>query len=133
MQRKCRYKPLSAQPLCQVRLSPVPQMDQYIPAIQEAFRRRGFPIERAGKVHQVTFNPSGGTPVQLMERRRWDYRNKDETWSVLLMRDTVVLQTTAYTRSGTCQRFWDTRRMGLGKCFLRGGFTARTRIHYGNR
>ena len=23
--------------------------------------------------------------------------------------------------------------MGLGKCFLRGGFTARTRIHYGNR
>ncbi len=36
-------------------------------------------------------------------------------------------------RIGTCQRFWDTRRMGLGKCFLRGGFTARTRIHYGNR
>ena len=36
-------------------------------------------------------------------------------------------------RFGTCQRFWDTRRMGLGKCFLRGGFTARTRIHYGNR
>ena len=36
-------------------------------------------------------------------------------------------------RLGTCQRFWDTRRMGLGKCFLRGGFTARTRIHYGNR
>ena len=34
---------------------------------------------------------------------------------------------------GTCQRFWDTRHMGLGKCFLRGGFTARTRIHYGNR
>ena len=23
-------------------------------------------------------------------------------------------------RHGTCQRFWDTRRMGLGKCFLRG-------------
>ena len=34
---------------------------------------------------------------------------------------------------GTCQRFMDTRRMGPGKCFLRGGFTARTRIHYGNR
>ena len=23
----------------------------------ETFRRRGFPIERAGKVHQVTFTP----------------------------------------------------------------------------
>ena len=54
MHRECRYEPPSAHPLvlalCQIRLSPVPQMDQYIPAIQEAFRRRGFPIERAGKV-----------------------------------------------------------------------------------
>ena len=33
-----------------------------------------------------------------MERQRWEYRNRDETWSILLMRDTVILQTTAYTR-----------------------------------
>ena len=102
MQRKCRYKPLSAQPLvlvlCQVRFSPVPQMDQHIPTIHEVFRRRGFPIDRAGKVHQVTFTPSATTPVQLTERQRWDYRNKDETWSILLTQDTVILQTTAHTR-----------------------------------
>ncbi len=102
MQRKCRYVPLSAQPLvlvlCQVRLSPVPQMERYIPAIQEEFRRRGFPIERAGKVHQVTFRPSGGPPVQVMEQQRWEYRNRDETWSILLMQDTVILQTTDYKR-----------------------------------
>ena len=102
MERKCRYEPLSAQPLvlvlCQVRLSPVPQMERYIPAIQEVFRRRGFPIERAGKVHQVTFRPSSSTPVQLTEQHRWDYRNKDETWSILLTQDTVILQTTAYTQ-----------------------------------
>ena len=69
MQRKCRYVPLSAHPLvlalCQVRLSPVPQMERYIPAIHEVFRRQGFPIERAGKVHQVTFGPSGSAPVQV--------------------------------------------------------------------
>ena len=102
MQRKCRYKPLSAQPLalvlCQVRFSPVRQMEQYIPAIQDVFRRTGFPIERAGKIHQVTFRPAGGAPVQLTEQHRWEYRNKDETWSILLMQDTVILQTTAYTR-----------------------------------
>ncbi len=102
MQRKCRYEPLSAQPLvlvlCQVRLSPVPRMDQYVPTIQEIFRRRGFPIERAGKVHQVTFTPGGGAPVQVMEQQRWEYRNRKETWSILLMQDTVILQTTAYTR-----------------------------------
>ena len=84
--------------LCQVRLSPVPQMERYIPAIHEVFRRRGLPIERAGKVHQVTFRPSGGEPVQVMEQQRWEYRNRDETWSILLMQDTVILQTTAYTR-----------------------------------
>ena len=33
----------------------------------------------AGKVQQVTFGPGGSTPVQLTERQRWDYRNKDET------------------------------------------------------
>ena len=39
VQRRCRYEPLSAQPLvlvlCQVRFSPVRQMEQYIPAIQD--------------------------------------------------------------------------------------------------
>ena len=102
MQRKCRYEPLSAQPLvlvlCQVRLSPVPRMDQYIPTIQEVFRRQGFPIERAGKVHQVTFTPGGGAPVQVVEQQRWEYRRKNEKWSILLMQDTVILQTTDYTR-----------------------------------
>ena len=49
-------------------------------------------------------------------------------------RITVMRPNGEFVRAfGTCQRFWDTRRMGLGKCFLRGGFTARTRIHYGNR
>ena len=100
MQRKCRHDPLSAQPLvlalCQVRLSPVPQVERYIPAIHELFRRQGFPIERAGKVHQVTFSPSGSAPVQMTEQQRWEYRNRDETWSILLMQDTVILQTTAY-------------------------------------
>ena len=73
-------------------------LPQHIPPIHETFRRRGYPIERAGKVHQVTFTPSGSTPVQLTEQQHWDYRNKDETWSILLTHDTVILQTTAYSR-----------------------------------
>ena len=114
MQRKCRYVPLSAQPLvlvlCQVRLSPVRQMERYVPAIQEAFRRQGFPIERAGKVHQVAFGPGSGAPVQVTERQRWEYRNKDETWSILLMQDSVILQTTDYTRF---ERFAERLRMAV--------------------
>ena len=102
MQRSRRYQPLSSQPLilvlCQLRFSPVRQMNRYTPAIQDAFRRTGFPIERAGKVRQVTFTPSGSAPVQMVEQQRWEYRNREETWSVLVTQDSVILQTTAYTR-----------------------------------
>ena len=101
MKRKGRYVPLSRQPLvlvlCQVRFSTV-QMGDYIPVIQEEFRRGGFPIERAGKVQQLIFGPGGGAPVQVVEQQRWEYRTRDETWSILVMPDSVVLQTTAYQR-----------------------------------
>ena len=84
--------------LCQVRFSPVRRMGRYIPAIQEAFRRAGFPIERAGKVQQVTFGPGDGVPVQVVEQQRWEYRNRDETRSIMVTQDSVTLQSTAYKR-----------------------------------
>lgn len=102
MQRQYPYIRLSKQPLVlvlgQVRFSSIRQMDRYIPEIQEEFRRKGFPIERAGKVQQFTFVPGGGVPVQVNEQQRWEYRNKDETWSILVMQDSIVLQTTDYER-----------------------------------
>ena len=73
-------------------------MERYIPAIQDAFRRTGFPIERAGKVQQVTFEAGGSAPVQMVEQQRWEYRDREETTSVLVTQDNVILQTTAYTR-----------------------------------
>ena len=107
--------PLSNQPLVlvlgQVRFSPVRQMSDYIPAIQEEFRRYGFPIERAGKVQQLILGPAGGVPVQVVEEQRWEYRTRDETWSILVMQDCVVLQTTAY---GRFEDFADKLRHALG-------------------
>lgn len=101
MKRTCRYVPLSKQPLAlvlaQVRFSRVRQMDHYIPQIQEEFRRSDFPIERSGKVSQVTLGMQG-VPVQVAEQHRWEYRTKDERWSVLILEDSVVLQTTNYGR-----------------------------------
>lgn len=98
-QRSCRYVPLSKQPLVlvlgQVRFSPVRKMGDYIPAIQEEFRRHGFPIERAGKVQQLTISAAG---VHAVEQERWEYRTKDEQWSVTVLQDSVVLQTTAYQK-----------------------------------
>lgn len=100
MQRNCRYVPLSRQPLAlvlaQVRFSPVRQMVNYTPEIQEAFRRSGFPIERAGRVRQMTFGLQG--PVTMAEQDRWEYRSKDERWSVLVLEDSLLVQTTNYGR-----------------------------------
>jgi uncharacterized protein (TIGR04255 family) len=99
MERKCRFVPLSKQPLvlvlCQIRFSPVRQMAQYIPAIQEAFRRNGYPLETAGKIQQLLLTPAG---PQMAEQERWEYRTKDEGRSVLVVQDSVTLQTTSYKR-----------------------------------
>ena len=102
MERRCQYVPLSRQPLAlvlgQVRFSPIRQMKKSIPEIQEAFRRNDFPVERAGEIQQIKFDPGARVPVQVIEQERWEYRTRDETWSVLVTQDGVVLQTTAYER-----------------------------------
>jgi uncharacterized protein (TIGR04255 family) len=102
VQRKCRYIPLQKQPLAlvlgQVRFSPVRQMATYIPQIQEDFRQRGFPHERAGTVQQLVFSPGGDPPLQTVTRQRWEYRTKGDAWSILVTENSVVVQTTAYER-----------------------------------
>ena len=98
MERKCRFVPLSKQPLvlvlCQVRFTPV-QMAQYMPAIQEEFRRNGYPLVSAGKIQQLLITATG---PQVVEQERWEYRTKDETRSIFVMPDNVTLQTTSYTK-----------------------------------
>lgn len=102
LERTCRYEPLTRAPLvlvlCEVRFSPIKQIASYIAPIQERFRRSGFPIERGGKVRAVTVSPSG---IQAAERDRWEYRTKDERWSVMITENSVILQTTAYERFET--------------------------------
>ena len=112
MQRTCRYVPFRNQPLrlvlCQVRISPVQTMADYMAPIQEEFRRQGFPIERQGKVQQLMITPTG---LQQTEQMRWEYRSKDETRSILVFPDAVVVQTTAYERF---EKFAEDLRLALG-------------------
>jgi uncharacterized protein (TIGR04255 family) len=96
-QRTCRFVPLSKKPivlvLCQVRFSKVRKIADYIPAIQDAFRRKGFPIERVAKITQLMISDSG---IQTIEQDKWEYLTKEEHWSVTVLQDSVILQTTAY-------------------------------------
>lgn len=91
--KKLRNQPVQLV-LCQVRWSPI-QMATYIPAIQEVFRRNGFPIERYGETPQIFLSPTG---AEVKPQPRWEYKSKDEKWSILVTPDSVVLQTTDYDR-----------------------------------
>ena len=81
--------------LCQVRWSPIPTISKSIPAIQEVFRRNGFPIERSGEISQIFLSPKG---TEIKSQPRWEYRSKDERWVIQVTTDGVVLQTTDYDR-----------------------------------
>lgn len=92
--RKLRQQPLKLV-LCQVRWSPIQTMATYIPVIQETFRRRGFPIERSGEVQQMLLGPRG---LDTRILTRWEFLSMDERWSIQVLPDSIVLQTTAYDR-----------------------------------
>lgn len=128
VERKCRHVPFSNKPLIlalgQVRFSPVRQIAKYIPAIQEEFRRNGFPVEKAGKIQQFTFGSKDRVPLRVDEVERWEYLTKNEGWSILVMQDNLVLQTTAYTKFeefaeklsfavGTVFRITETEQLGV--------------------
>ena len=102
MKRECRNVPLGKKPLilvlCQVQFSPVRKMVDYIPAIQEEFRRHGYPIERTGKAQHITITSKG---LQTTEQDQWEYRTRDETRSILVTQDSIVLQTTSYEQFET--------------------------------
>lgn len=93
------YPKLSRSPLalvlCQVKFSPIPphRMVQAFPDIQEALLRSGFPIVTEGELHQFQLNAD---KPSLQRSTRWDFRTRDERWSLLLGFDSVLVQTTAY-------------------------------------
>lgn len=99
MERACRYVPMSKQPLvlvlAQVRFSRVARMADYADQVQEILRREGFPIDRSGVTRQVEIAPDRARDATIP---RWEFRSRDERTSVILLQDSLVVQTTAYTR-----------------------------------
>ena len=46
----------------------------------------------------MSLEAGGRAPVRMVGRQRWEYRNREETWSVVVTDESVIVQTTAYTR-----------------------------------
>lgn len=80
--------------LGQVRIATVRRMAEYVPRIQDALRKKGYPIDVSREVQEVLI--ASGQP-QYRRRPHWEFRKRDEFWSIIVGEDVVVIQTTAYT------------------------------------
>lgn len=100
--RQCEFLPLSKQPLvmvlCQAKFSAVGNVAEYIPAIQDRFRKLGYPIQQQSKAKHYVLGPAG---MQVSEKDRWVFLTKEGYHSVIVDAEQVVLQATAYDRFET--------------------------------
>jgi uncharacterized protein (TIGR04255 family) len=77
-------------------MSPVEAMENYVPAIQERFRKAGFPEMREGQIHNQ-FVVDGKT-VAENRGTQWEFINKANTTSIQLNIDAITVHTTQYSR-----------------------------------
>ena len=82
--------------LAQVRITPVLSIEEKIPKIQEALRKQGFPRFQTRNIEQKTTDLQGKT-IHTEKRKQWEFLDKQNTGSVLLDQDSIVLQVTEYS------------------------------------
>lgn len=81
--------------LCQIRFDRVRKMAEFIPAIQDHLRRNGFPSDVSGILQQVLLTAAGPQTIQTKQE---EFRSADNTWSIVVGEDTLVLITSNYNR-----------------------------------
>jgi uncharacterized protein (TIGR04255 family) len=79
--------------LAQVRISPVLQMGEFVPRIQESLRHQGFPRFRVKRTQEIVIAPK---PI-FGAHERWLFSNKERTQTVVLAPDFVVLVASVYS------------------------------------
>lgn len=79
--------------LAVIRFSPVENMEEkYLPAILDALRQAGYPVNKSGKVREIVIGMEGPVMTNAVERAHWEVRSLDETRSVILGKDRIVFQ-----------------------------------------
>ncbi len=84
--------------LAQVVMSDVLKIEKAVPDIQEDLRKHGFPLLEERVVNQVTF--SLNEPPNIDQRKIWWFLASDKKQAVVLSRNAVVLQMSAYESFG---------------------------------
>jgi uncharacterized protein (TIGR04255 family) len=70
-------------------------MGEYVPALQDALRRQGYPVEQEGQLQHLTLTPAG---LVVRPQARWEYRSRDGTRAFLVTDTGAVFLTTEYSR-----------------------------------
>lgn len=93
--RRMTHPPL-VYSLCQVKFSPVLQMAEFVPAIQEQLRRR-FPGFRKEEIRSVTIDHNQSP--QFEQETRWVFNAPDDTSGFILNSTSLVYHTASYEDS----------------------------------
>ncbi len=83
--------------LCQVRISSVLNISNYVPEIQDVLRKKGFPIYVGGEIVEFSVQAQSDEPVQQRKQAHWEFRTSEEDWSIIVGKAAIVVQTTAYS------------------------------------
>src|SRR5512133_475357 len=79
--------------LCQVRFSPLMNMAEYIPQVQDQLRRTGYPVNASVPIRELQLSMAGNS---TLERVHWEFAAKSQRSSVVVTEGFLVLQTTEY-------------------------------------
>lgn len=82
--------------LGQVVISPVLQIEDYIPNLQERLRKNGYPAFDRLESQTVKFDRQGS--VDVRRETRWVFWNKNKTQSVVISSGFLVLEVSDYQR-----------------------------------
>ncbi|WP_081619749.1 TIGR04255 family protein [Thioalkalivibrio sp. ALJT] len=94
--------PSASMPLCyalaQVRFNPVPGMAEYVPRLQDALRREGWPefVPQKSQSFEVKQVEGQEPAVRSLERERWVFSNAEASEGFILQPDSLVFHTTGY-------------------------------------
>lgn len=96
--------------LSQVIFSHVLKMKDYIPEIQERIRKEGFPKFKESSFPEFHFNPTPGAVPTIIEKKKWDFFDKDNTVAISITENFLSLHTSQYT---TFENFSSTLEIAL--------------------
>lgn len=94
--------PSASMPLCyalaQARFNPVPGMAEYVPRLQDALRREGWPefARQMSKSFEVQQTEGQEPAVRSFDRERWVFSNAQASHGFILQPDSLVFHTTDY-------------------------------------